>query len=107
MEQDVEACTEAQLIAWQCISNTSRLMGLTLSAFISNNKYFIVVSVLSADLREFLHFFFSCLLLKAVLEINRQHPAFLAPFFHSLSHNPLGLLPFLSSSTRKCCFIFN
>lgn len=58
MEQDVEVCAEAQLIAWQCISNTSRLMGLTLSAFISNNKYFIVVSVLSADLREFLHFFF-------------------------------------------------
>lgn len=34
-------------------------MGLTLSdAFISNNKYFIPVSVLSADPKEFLLFFF-------------------------------------------------
>jgi len=88
MEQDVEICTEAQLIAWQCISNTSRLMGLTLYAFISNNKYFIVVSVLSADPREFLPFFFVLwVLLKEVFEINMQHPTFLAPFFHSLPHS--------------------
>lgn len=57
-ERAAEICAQAQIIAWQCISNTSRLMGLTLSdAFISNNKYFIPVSVLSADPREFLLFF--------------------------------------------------
>lgn len=56
----------------QCISNTSRLVGLTLSDdFINNSKYFIFVSVLSADPREFL-LFFPWVLLKVVFEINRQ-----------------------------------
>lgn len=58
-------------------------MDLAPSAFISNNKYLIVASLIRADPRKFL-LFFLWVLQKTMFEVNRQHPTFLSPFFHSL-----------------------
>lgn len=88
MEHEVEICTEAQLTAWQCLGNTSRLMDLAPSAIVSNNEYLIVAFLIRADPRKFLLLFFSRILLKTVFEVNRQRPTF-APFFHSVPHVPL------------------